>query len=236
VAFEADSFLRDIGPVSFHDCDLLRSIAIPPFVGLLPREFVGYCRSLGSVIFERPFRPATIATFAFSGCQSLTWLFIPASVTTIEHAAFQDSGIVSIEVSTESVSFRVQDEFLIDFEIRSLVWVIGSPEKILIPASIEELGPSCCAWKERLRSVEFESDSTLRSIGRFAFGFCDSLESICIPSSVEVLCERCFYLCSHLRTVTFCADSKLRLIEEGVFVDCRSLESVSVPASAEVRG
>jgi hypothetical protein len=188
------------------------------------------------VIFERPSRLATIEMRAFSDCRSLNWLFVPASVETIRTAAFDDSGIVSIGVSKESVSFRVRDEFLLDFEGRSLFWVTGSPERIVIPASVEELRSFCCSRKRNLMTVEFESDSALRSVGWHAFGDCESLKSIYLPSSVEVLCEFSFAYCSSLRTVTFGADSKLRRIEQAAFLRCPSLESVSVPASAEVIG
>jgi hypothetical protein len=161
---------------------------------------------------------------------------IPASVTEIDGLAFRWSGIKSIEIEEGSVSFRVVKDFLVDFAVRSLFWVIGSPESIEIPSSIEELGPSCCYLNPRLRTVEFESESHLRSIGHHAFGFCGSLESIRIPSSVEVIGEGCFFSCSRLRTVTFGTESQLRLIEESAFGWCGSVELVSVPASVEVRG
>jgi hypothetical protein len=127
------------------------------------------------------------------------------------------------------------DEFLVDFGNRWLAWVIGWPESISIPASIEELGPFYCSAKGRVVSVEFASDSTLRSIGPFAFAECQLLESICIPASVEVIRKYCFFACLTLRIVTIGGDSKLRLIEEDAFDLCRLLESVSVPASVKIR-
>jgi putative effector of murein hydrolase LrgA (UPF0299 family) len=186
------------------------------------------------VTFERPSKLTTIEQDAFWYCESLTRLFIPASVTAIAESAFTGSGIESIEIDDGSVSFRVVNEFLVDFEVRSLVWVIGSPESIEIPSSIEYIPPYCCRSKTRLIHVESESNSHLLSIGEFAFAFCDSLKSVFIPSSVGVLREGCFWFCSGLRTVTFAAESKLRLIERDAFKWCPQLELVSVPASAEV--
>jgi hypothetical protein len=186
------------------------------------------------VIFEGPSRLAGVDEWAFFDCRCLNWLFGPASVKSVDGTAFAGSGIVSIEISQGSDSLRVRDEFLFDFESRSLILVIGSPERILIPASIEELLPFCCSRKGRLMTVEFESDSTLRSIGRFAFTECRLLESIYIPSSVEVLCESCFADCSSLRTVAFGAESKLRLIEARAFSVCESLKSIYIPSSVEV--
>jgi hypothetical protein len=140
-------------------------------------------------------------------------------VTVIDGSAFTFTAISSIEIEEGSISFRVLDGFLVDFEARLLVWVIGSPESIQVPASIEVLGRSCCAWNVRLRTVEFESDANLRSIDHFAFICCCALESICIPSSVETLYRDCFGFCSSLRSVTFGPESRLPASEREAFDD-----------------
>jgi hypothetical protein len=234
VAFESDSHLQAIGYGAFSICPLLRSIAIPSLVCSLGRHCFHFCRSLHSVLFEPPSRLTMIESGAFSDCGSLNRFVIPASVTAIDRAVFSCSGIRSIEIEEGSVSFRVVNELLVDFDIRSLVSVIGSPESIQIPSSIEELRPHCCGWKQALRTVEFAADSQLRLIGESAFAFCTSLTSICMPSSLEVISKSSFRTDTSLQTVTFPADSKLRLIERGAFEHCESVELVSVPASAEV--
>jgi hypothetical protein len=236
VAFEHDSHLREIGRDAFDLCDSLLSIAIPTFVGLLAVNCVRHCASLGTVTFEQPSRLATIQDMAFCECTSLDRLLIPASVTAIHGSALRGSGIRSVEIEEGSFSFRVQNEFLVDFVGRSLISVIGSPESIQIPSSIEELGPYCCYSNTGLRTVEFESDSHLRSVGECAFAYCQALESICIPSSVEFLREGCFFCCDGLQTVAFGTGSRLRLIERKAFWPRRSLGMVSVPASVEVIG
>jgi hypothetical protein len=209
VAFESDSHLREIGRSAFCKCQCLRSIAIP-------------------------FTVATIEHAVFLGCRSLSRFVIPASVTALGESVFLNSGISSIEIDEGSVSFRVVNQFLVDFEVRSLSWVIGSPESIVIPSSIEQLRPYCCAWHDKVRSVVFEPDSRLRSIDRSAFQFCVSLEAISIPSSVEILSVACFDDCFRLQTVTLPADSRLRLIQCNASRYARSPEFVSVPPSATV--
>jgi hypothetical protein len=112
---------------------------------------------------------------------------------------------------------------------------IGSPESLLVPSSIEELRECCCSNKERVRTIEYESNRNLRVIGESASYGCTSLELICIPS-VAFLRRGCFKSCWNLQTVTFCPESKLRLIERNAFEDCPSVRLVSVPASVEVIG
>jgi hypothetical protein len=234
VTFEWASALRDIESNAFSFGKSLQSIAIPSLVDVLGFCCFSDCESLHSVMFERPSKLAKIEPGVFFGCKSLNRFVIPGSVMAIEPSAFECSGIRSIDIEEGTVSFRVMNAILVDFEVRSLVWVIGSPESILIPRSISDLRDRCCCFKKTLTAVEFEPDSNLQSIGKCAFASCELLESICIPSSVEVVREGCFWHCSRLRTVTFGGDSKLRLIERDAFGSCSSLKLVSVPASAEV--
>jgi hypothetical protein len=186
------------------------------------------------MMFEPACRLTAIERGALSVCQLLNCLVIPASVTAIDCSAFEVSGIRSIGIEEGSVSFRVQNGFLLDFEGRSLIWAIGSPVSIVIPASIEELAPSCCRVNLRLKTVAFESDSQLRSIGRLAFEHCHALQAICIPASVQVLRGCCFASCWGLRSVTFDPGSKLQLIENDAFQNCGSLALASVPHSAKI--
>jgi hypothetical protein len=234
VVFESDSHLGAIPRGAFSSCYSLTSLVIPSFVRVLGEYCFNDCRSLQSVVFGPRSRLATINDRVFGQCLSLTRLVIPASTTTIHPEAFAGSGIRSIEIEEGSVSFRVRNGLLVDFEVRTLVWVIGSPEEILIPSSIEELRPFCCAWKEALRAVEFESGSNLRSLGPVVFPYCLVLESICIPSSVEAIRDGCFSYCYGLRTVTFGTESKLRVVELTAFEFCRSLTLPSFPASVQL--
>jgi hypothetical protein len=236
VAFEGNSHLRRIGRGAFFCCPGIQSISLPSFVGLLEEGCFDRCHSLQSVVFEPPSRLETIEEDAFSGCRSLHGFVIPASVTAIHGAAFHQTEISSLEIEEGSVSFRVMDELLVDLEVRSLIWVIGSPESIVIPSSIEELRHSCCGFQGALSTVEFQAGSNLRSIGPSAFFGCFSLVSISIPSSVEILHNECFHFCRSLRRVTFGPESKLRLIDSFAFAGCPSVALVSVPTSAEVVG
>jgi hypothetical protein len=132
VVFEADSHLREIGLAGFSWCECLRSIAIPSLVGVLGSDCFSCCDCLSSAIFEQPSRLATIGEEAFSWCPSLRRFLIPASVTVLDGSAFLSSGISSIEIEEGSVSFRILNGLLVDYEVRSLIWVIGSRESIVI--------------------------------------------------------------------------------------------------------
>jgi hypothetical protein len=231
VAFEADSYLRAIDRGAFSEAACLKSIVIPFFVSVLGSSCFSLCEPLCSVIFEGPSRLATIEESAFLFCESLRWVVIPASVTAISESAYYGSGIRLMEIEEGSVSFRVANELLVDFEVGPLVSVIGSPESILIRPRLRNFeirvvhrksGPG--PWN--LNQIRCANP---RSIGPSGFAICHSFEWICIRSPVEVLCENCFGTCRGLRSAIFGRQSRFRLIKQGGFSGCERLEFFCVP-------
>jgi hypothetical protein len=70
--------------------------------------------------------------------------------------------------------------------IESQTFSCSSLGSILIPGSVEILGPRCFSQCQSLLSISFESPSRLIRIESEAFSF-SSIESILIPGSVEIL-------------------------------------------------
>ena len=103
VTFEKESQLKTIsGGYSnpnyygvFSDCTALTSIKIPASVKTIEEAAFKGCSSLATVTFEKGSQLKTIggdsySSGAFSDCTALTSIEIPASVETIEAAAFLD--------------------------------------------------------------------------------------------------------------------------------------------------
>jgi hypothetical protein len=91
-------------------------------------KFGRFLHALLAVMFQRPSRLTPIEQNALGGGQSLNHILIPAPPTAIAYSAFGGKGIRWIEIEGGLVSLRVVNAFFVDFEVRSLVWVIGSPE------------------------------------------------------------------------------------------------------------
>ncbi len=94
-----------------------------------------------------------------------------------------------------------------------------------------------------LKSVSFDVDSSLKSIGEGAFAKCESLKTIKMPASVETIGPAAFNSCTSLESVTFEANSNLKLIQgcydnsrSGAFSYCKSLKSIEIPASVDTIG
>ncbi len=94
----------------FNGCSSLTSITIPANVTSMGnrsandvvRGTFNGCTSLTSVTFEAGSKLEMISTYCFYGCTSLTSITIPASVTSIGHRAFENSGVTSITFENTS--------------------------------------------------------------------------------------------------------------------------------------
>ncbi len=70
---------------------------------------------------------------------------------------------------------------------------------------------------------------SVTSIGRWAFGYCESLTSVTIPDSVTSIGSCAFYDCTGLTSITI--PDSVTSIGNGAFGYCESLTSVTIPDS-----
>ncbi len=256
VTFEKESQLKTIsGGYSnpnyygvFSDCTALTSIKIPASVKTIEEAAFKGCSSLATVTFEKGSQLKTIggdsySSGAFSDCTALTSIEIPASVETIEAAAFRGCSKLA------TVTFEKASQLKTISTAFSSCPIIS----IEIPASVETIEASAFRGCSKLATVTFEKGSqlkTIRSADSYyphtyygAFSFCP-ITSIEIPASVETIEAAAFKGCSSLATVTFEKGSQLKTISgdystgstsnySGVFSDCTALKSIEIPASVE---
>ena len=246
-----------IGNSAFEQCTSLISIDIPASVETIGAEAFQYCSSLATVTFEKGSQLKTIGDNypdsssnshgAFSGCTALTSIEIPASVETIEAAAFERCSkltTVTFEKGSQLKTIGGVNYF------RSYGAFSDCPiTSIEIPASVETIEKAAFKGCSSLATVTFEKGSQLKTIGggysSGAFSDCTALTSIEIPASVETIEKSAFSNCSSLATVTFEKGSRLKTIAggysnasnfHGAFLDCTALTSIEIPASVTTIG
>ena len=260
VTFEKESQLKTIsGGYSnpnyygvFSDCTALTSIKIPASVKTIEEAAFKGCSSLATVTFEKGSQLKTIggdsySSGAFSDCTALTSIEIPASVETIEAAAFRGCSKLA------TVTFEKASQLKTISTAFSSCPIIS----IEIPASVETIEAAAFKGCSSLATVTFEKGSQLKTIsGDYStgstsnysgvFSDCTALKSIEIPASVETIEAAAFKGCSSLTTVTFEKESQLKIIGGGygysysgtfyyygAFSDCTALKSIEIPASVE---
>ena len=269
VTFEKGSQLKTIGGDYssyyygvFSDCTALKSIEIPASVETIEAAAFMGCSSLATVTFEKGSQLKTIGGGyssyypnyygAFLDCTALTSIEIPASVETIEAAAFMRcSKLATVTFEKGSQLKTIGGDYSSSYYY-GVFSDCTALKSIEIPASVETIEAAAFKGCSSLATVTFEKGSQLKTIGGGyysssysyyygAFLDCTALTSIEIPASVETIEATAFKGCSSLATVTFEKGSQLKTIGGGyyyhyyygVFSDCTALKSIEIPASVE---
>ena len=228
--------LTTIGKEMFYRSKL-KSVVIPASVETIEAAAFMGCSSLATVTFEKGSQLKTIGGGyssyypnyygAFADCTALTSIEIPASVETIEAAAFmrcsklatvtfeKGSQLKTIGGGYYSSSYSYYYGAFLDCTALT---------SIEIPASVETIEAAAFMRCSKLATVTFEKGSQLKTIGGDyssyyygVFSDCTALKSIEIPASVETIEATAFKGCSSLATVTFEKGSQLKTIGGGYY-------------------
>ncbi len=183
-------------------------------VGIANGVFSG-CESLTSITIPSSVTSIGYSTFAY--CTSLTSINIPSSVTSIESGVFSDcTSLTSITIPSSVTSIG-----------GSAFFNCTSLTSITIPNSVTSIDYWAFDGCTSLTSITIPNSVT--SIGYSAFSGCTSLTSITIPSSVTSIGDEAFSGCTSLTSINI--PSSVTSIESGVFSDCTSLASINIPSS-----
>lgn len=250
VEFQLNSNLKSIEKNAFKNSSI-EQIEIPSNVRTVGENSFCGCRLLKTVIFENNSELCSIMTSAFesTGIEKIT---IPPKVTEIDSNAFSSCGNLQlIEFSSLNQSslyermkflYRRKKIAFISSEMEKVKSIKYSPKKIFnssavsnlistvkIPSSMTQINEFAFANWTGLEVVEFENDSQLKCIGKYAF-MATSIESISIPPSVTEIQKGSFCYCQKLKRIDFHPEIDLQFIDESTFYNS-SIETILIPKS-----
>lgn len=113
------------------------------------------------------------------------------------------------------------------------------PSDIVIPNKISNypvtrIAPRAFSNKTELTSVSFSDALSLKSVGKYAFFGCTSLENLLIPGWLNSFGEFVFQDCTALKNVAIYSD--VSVIPEQAFGNCTSLEKINIPSTVKTIG
>jgi hypothetical protein len=235
IAFEPHSLITELDEGTFAHCPHLKHICVSASVTKIHTHcFITGERSdetvpLETVTFEPGSKLTEIATWAFSGCKSLTSITLPASLKILSGTSFFNSGIIHINFEPGNTTYKMSDHFWMEFKASRILKNYVNDSKIAIPDEVQILGIQAFAHRKSLRSVQFGPNSRLATIENEVFVACAQLESIALPGTLTSLGEAVFFNCSSLRHISFGAGASPKTLGESMFRGCKLLETFVVP-------
>ena len=206
--------VTDIGTCAFENCDDVEVITLPANLRKIENVAFHECR------FNHIILPNKLEYLSgFSGCENLSEIEIPNSVTSIGNSAFASChNLSSIKIPNGVTSIG-----------NSAFWCSRNLSEIIIPNSVTSIGDSAFDSCHNLSSIEIPNSVT--SIGPEAFISCTSLNNIEIPNGVESIEWSTFEGCSSLTSIKI--PNSVTSIENCAFDGCTSLSKVWIPSSVK---
>ena len=236
----------EIPEYAFSRLTSVKSIVFPLNIPEISDYAFAYCNSLERLVL--PNTLTRIGTKAFLDCSSLEMLNFPTGLETIEHAAFENSGITKLTVPQSTnlksgallgmnrLSSLTLNDIVSEGNTVSLVSLFGGRAvaslKTLEVSNLSAILPSSFFGFSGLETLRFEG--TPSSIGESAFEGCSSLKSVSIPSTVTSIGARAFFDCSSLTSIAI--PSGVTEIAAHTFDGCGSLATVSLSSEITAIG
>ena len=163
---------------------------------------------------------------AFAGCEKLTTVILPSSVTTIGPYAFHGcNSLTSIDLSA--------CKNLATIHIGAFQ-NCANLETITLPAGLITIHNSAFQSCTNLASINLSGCTNLQRIGHDAFAN-SGLTSITLPASLTTIDFSAFSGCSNLTKIDL-SNTKVNTIGDHAFFECTNLETVLLPANLTTIG
>ena len=199
----------------------------------------------------------SISYYAFSGCVNLEYIYIPATVTSVNKEAFVNTeALKTIEVNVDNSKYLSENGILYNKDKTEILRCPSaiSVEKFTFPNSVTKIGAFCFYGNTNIKEVEmpeklteigekafYESsvenvqfNDNLLEIKKYAFSSCKNLQSLELPISLEVIGDFAFNNCYSITQLII--PDGVRTIGKEAFNNCDQLINIEIGSMTESIG
>jgi hypothetical protein len=187
-----------VGDAAFSSCSNLTSVTIPNSVITIGVAAFSNCQGLTSVTIGNSV--TTIGDWAFIDCYSLSSVDIPTSVTTIGVAAFARCNLTSVTIGN-SVATIGNGAFERCYSLTSIHVDFANTHYSSENGVLFNKDKTTLVAYPGGKTGSYVISNSVRTIGEYAFYYCDGLTSITIPNSVITIGEYAFFECRSLTSI-----------------------------------
>ena len=132
------------------------------------------------------------------GCNNLTSIHIPASVTTIEEAFWFTEQLREVTVAEGNQNYTVKNGMLLTKDLTGLVKIPPMLDSYDIPETVTIIYGSSA---DLLNTKELVIPDGVKALGNFAFAGCEGLETVVVGSGVETWGKETFFVCFDIKSI-----------------------------------
>jgi hypothetical protein len=182
---------------------------VPKEIAILGRCCFSACRNLTSISFAERSELKEIEQGAMRFLDLLGF-HIPRTVERIPGTAFSGCGSPVITIDPGNRHFRLDGQFLVDFQGRTLIRSFGASSRARISRTVEILAAGCFEGDQLLLRCDFEQESQLREVREQAFSGC-LLWDIRLPPSVRYIGRNAFMCTCRISIPELSPENQARL-------------------------
>ncbi len=221
-----------VGAYAFSGCRKLSSVRLPAKLTELCMGIFEYCASLSNLKLSEGL--VKIGEKAFLSC-GLTELFVPYSVSSIEHRAFAGCSSLRFIFLSARVNQIASDVFEKHSASLTIYGMLNSKAAEYAGANRIRFEPMFALGSGNgfqvlhkyygvFRDISIPPDVNV--ISAHAFQDCRSLHSVVLPSCVGEIGEEAFRHCVNLRYVSM--TNLVMVVGANAFADCESLKELKI--------
>lgn len=216
--------VTSIDTYAFSKCICLTELDLPDNLLYLNENVFEKCSALERVTL--PSQLTVITAGAFLDCSALQEIQIPKTVKKIGVSSF--AGCISMQnfyVEAGNADYQSEDGLLLTDNGKTLFFFPNGKSYFRLPASVETIGASSCAYSDNLTEIVIPEGVT--AIEGYAFVKCGSLKKLVLPDSLDTLGINAFSNCEALETIKM--PSAMTEIRSGVFSRA-AITEITVPS------
>ena len=196
---EVSAGITHLGQDAFSACNSLTTVSIPETVVSAGINVFEYCISLKSIVL--PDSLTYIPSGMFYGCTNLIDVDFPKYITIIGGSAFSDcTQLGSVVLPEELVSIGDYAFYGCGYNDDGYNSTGYNFTSVTLPSTVKSIGKGAFCWCNSLTSINIPYG--VETIGAYAFQWA-GIGSLTIPSTVKSIGTGTFQWCRRLKTVYF---------------------------------